>query len=98
VENNRREYLERLQMVIRQLHGVDSIWERSVPVVEEFQGQTVWDGDVEVFRVNHPKTATAYASSDADGNFTAVLGVPPATDPRNAVKFSIVAAAKKAKS
>lgn len=61
------------------------------------QGRTVWDGDVEVFKVNPPKTETAYAWSDADGNFTAVLGVPPATDPRNAVKVSIVAAAKKGK-
>jgi hypothetical protein len=95
VENNRREYIERLQMVIRQLHGVDSTWEKSVPVVEAFQGQTVWDGDVEVFKVNHPKAKEAYAWSDADGNFTAVLGVPPASDPRNAVKVSIVAAAKK---
>jgi desulfoferrodoxin (superoxide reductase-like protein) len=97
VENNRREYIERLQMVIRQLHGVDSTWEKSVPVVETFQGQTVRDGDVEVFKVNHPKTESAYAWSDSHGNFTAVLGIPPATDPRNAVKVSIVAAAKKGK-
>lgn len=46
-------------------------------------------------RHTHPKTETAYAWSDSRGNFTAVLGVPPATDPRNAVKVSIVAAAKK---
>ena len=95
MENNRREYIQRLQLVIHQLHGCDSTWEKSVPVVETFNGQTVWDGDVEVFQVDHPKTRTAYAWSDADGNFTAVLGVPPATDPRNAVKVSIVAAAKK---
>jgi hypothetical protein len=94
VENNRREYIERLQMVIRHLHGVDSTWEKSVPVVEEFQVRTVWDGDVEVFRVTHPKAQAAYAWSDADGNFTAVLGIRPATDPRNAVKVSIVAAGK----
>jgi hypothetical protein len=53
--------------------------------------------NVEVFKVNHPKTETAYAWFDADGNFTALLCVPPATDPRNAVKVSIVAAAKKGK-
>jgi hypothetical protein len=97
VENNRREYIERLQMVIRHLHGCDSTWEKTVPVVEEFQGQTVWDGDVEVFAVTHPKAKNAYAWSDEDGNFTAVLGIPPATDPQNAVKVSIVAAAKKGK-
>ena len=97
MENNRREYIERLQMVIRQLHGVDSTWECTEPVHETFQGKTVWEGDVEVFGVKHPKAQTAYAWSDADGKFTAVLGIPPATDPQNAVKVSIVVAAKKGK-
>jgi hypothetical protein len=50
-----------------------------------------------VFKVIHPKTETAYSWSDSDGNFTAVFGVPPATDPRNTVKVSILAAAKKRK-
>lgn len=77
------------------MHGVDSTWESTAPVHETFQGQTVCEGDVEVFAVTHPKAKSAYAWSDADGNFTAVLGIPPATDPQNAVKVSIVAAAKK---
>ena len=87
-------------MVIRQLHGIDSTWEKSVPVIEEFQGRTVWDGDVEGFKGNYPKTETAYAWSDADSNFKASR-LPPiramlsSTDPRNAVKVSIVATAKK---
>lgn len=82
-------------MVIRHLHGCDSTWEKSVPVVEEFRGQTVCDGDVEVFTVTRAKAKEAFAWSDADGNFTAVLGIPPASDPQNEVKVSIVAAAKK---
>jgi hypothetical protein len=47
--------------------------------------------------VNRPKAQEAYAWSDSDGNFTTVLGIPPATDPLNAVRVSIVAAAKKGK-
>ena len=82
-------------ITLHQLHGCDSKWRASVAVYETFQGQPVWDGHVEAFDVNHPKTDTAYAWCDADGNFTAVLGIPPATDPRNAVKVSIVAAVKK---
>lgn len=66
-----------------------------MPVHETFQGQTVWDGDVEVFTVKHAKTDTAYAWSTSEGKFTAVLGIPPATDPLNAVRVSIVADAKK---
>jgi hypothetical protein len=94
VVGNKTEYIQRLQM-ISHLHGCDSTWIKTVPVVETFQGQTVWDGDVEVFRVNHAKTDTAYAWAASEGKFTAVLGVPPATDPRNAVKISIVADAKR---
>ena len=91
-----KEYIERLQMVIHQLHGCDSTWDGSVPVVETFRGELVWQGDVEVFKVNHPKAQEAYARSDSDGNFTAVLGIPPATDPLNAVRVSIVARRRKA--
>jgi hypothetical protein len=92
---NKKEYIERLRMVIRQLHGCDSTRERSEPVHETFQGATVWDGHVEVFAGTHPKAQSAYAWSDADANFTAVLGIPPAIDPQSAVKVSIVAAVKK---
>ena len=40
---------EKLRRVIRDLHGVDSSHLRSEPVHETFQGQTVWEGVVEVF-------------------------------------------------
>jgi hypothetical protein len=84
-------------MVIHQLHGCAATWTKTVPVHETFKDQTVWDGDVEVFSVKHPKAQTAYAWSTSEGKFTAVLGIPPATDPQNAVKVSIVADAKKVK-
>jgi len=45
VEN--KEYIERLQMVIHHLHGADSTWRESIPVLEKFQGKTVWEGIVE---------------------------------------------------
>lgn len=95
VVENKPEYIERLQMVITHLHGCDSIWQRTAPVHETFQGQTVWDGDVEVFKVNHPKADEAFAWSTSEGRFTAVLAIPPATDPQNAVRVSIVADFKK---
>ena len=97
VVGNRDEYIQRLQMVISHHHGCASTWVESIPVLETFKGETVWVGDVEVFKVNHADTDTAYAWSTADGKFTAVLGVPPATDPLNAVRVSIVADANKAK-
>jgi len=60
-----------------------------VPVHETFQGQTVWNGDVEVFKVNHPEADAAYAWSTSEGKFTAVPGIPPAADPLKAVHVSI---------
>ena len=65
-------YIEDLKDVIRKLHGVESTHLESVPVTENFNGQTVWDGIVEVFQLHgHPKADTAYAwshSSDDQAN------------------------------
>lgn len=55
-------YIEELRDVIRRLHGVDSAHVESVPIKEEFQGKTVWEGVVEVFDlVGHPKASRVYA-------------------------------------
>ena len=40
--------------MIRQLHGVKATHLKSVPVKEAFNGQTVWDGIVEVFHLKRP--------------------------------------------
>jgi hypothetical protein len=96
-----KEYIERLQLVIHQLHEADSKHIESVPVLETFKGQTVWQGIVEVFDLtNHPKAKRAYAWSTGPGDderFTAVLEVPPVKDALTAVRVSIVAEAKKRK-
>jgi hypothetical protein len=46
------------------------------------QGQTVWDGEVQVFEVTHPKASRVYCWSHESGangkrRFHAVLGAPP---------------------
>ena len=88
-----------LANVIRKLHGVESKHVESVPVKETFQGQTVWEGVVEVFNlIGHPKAAQGYAwrYQDDDGKtqYTAVLKLPPVKSPRDAVKAAIVAKVK----
>jgi hypothetical protein len=50
-------YLEELRDVIRRLHGADATHVLSVPVKEMFQGQTVWNGIVEVFDLDGHATA-----------------------------------------
>jgi hypothetical protein len=88
--DNQSEYIDRLQMEISRLHGCDSKWVKTVPVHEAFPGQAVWNGDVEVFSVEHPNALFAYAWSTSEGKFTAVLGIFPANTPREAVRASIV--------
>ena len=94
-----KEYIERLQMVIRQLHKCDAEHLGSEPVKEVFRGQTVWDGVVEVFTVTHPRAKKAYAWSENQGEpnekFTAVLEIPPVESAVTAVRVSIMAESKK---
>ena len=95
------EYIERLKMVIRQLHGVVSQHIESVPVEDKFCGHTVWTGIVEVFALaDHPKARRAYAWShssgtkEADNRFIAVLELPPVESPETAVKFAVTSAVR----
>ena len=70
-----------------------------MPVNEIFEGQTAWQGTVEVFDlVGHPKAKRAYAWTyqDGDQNKTgAVLGILPVDSPESAVKVAIAAKGRK---
>jgi hypothetical protein len=61
-------HIEELQDVIRKLHGAEATHVETVPAVETFQGQTVWEGEVEVFDLlDHPTASRIYAwSHDTD--------------------------------
>ena len=67
-----------------------------VVVKEEFQGQTVWDGIVQVFDLEgHPTASRCYAWSheieDSDNRrFVAVLHEGEVNSPRAAVRAAIV--------
>ena len=50
--------------VIRNLHGCKAVWIKSVPVKETFQGDTVWEGVIQVFDLkDHPTASRCYAWS-----------------------------------
>jgi hypothetical protein len=89
-------YIEELQSVIWNLHGVESRHVESVSVKETFQGKTVWEGIVEVFELHgHPKAPRVYAwSHDTDGpkkrKHVTVLHVEPITSAAAAVRAAIV--------
>jgi hypothetical protein len=86
-----------LKTAVESQHGCTATLAQSVPVKETFDGNTVWEGIVHVFRIHgHPKATTAYAwSSPTEGSdkrrFFAVLHLPPVTSPVEAVRAAIVA-------
>lgn len=86
-----------LQHAVESQHGGKATLVQSVPVHEEWKGQTVWDGTVSVFDLaDSPSGATrAYAWSyerpDGKRRFFAVLHTGPITGPREAVRAAIVA-------
>lgn len=92
-----KEYIERLQLVIHQLHGTDSKHLESVRVLERFRGKTVWEGDVEVFQlVNHPNAKRCYGwSYDDPEQFITILELPPVDSPQSAVKVGVAYQVKK---
>jgi len=85
--------IDELQTAIRELHGTEATHIETVPVKETFQGQTVWEGDVEVFDLaDHPKAKRVYAWSHGDPDnpqHITVLQIPPATTPLRAVQVAI---------
>jgi hypothetical protein len=69
----------------------------SAPVHEIFNGQTVWKGEVEVFKLEkHPRAKRCFAWShresegDKGERFIAVLEIPPVVSPATAVRAQIV--------
>ena len=90
-------HIEELRDAIHRLHGGKATHVESVPVKEVFQGQTVWDGIVEVFDLDgHPMTDKVYAwfhDTGEDGrppSKVTVLHVHPALSPVAAVRAFIV--------
>lgn len=88
---------DELREVIRKLHGVEAIHSESVPVKVAFQGQTVWNGVVEVFNlIKHPCATKVYAwKHDTDDpqnprQHVTVLNIDPITSPEMAVRAAII--------
>lgn len=90
-----------LKHAVESQHGCTATLTQSVPVKETFDGKTVWEGVVHVFKLNgHTRAQQAYAwSSPIEGSdkrrFFAVLHVPPIQSPLDAVRAAIVAEHRK---
>ena len=90
------EGIEPLREAIRNTHGCDSEWVEAMPVKETFQGRTIWEGEVQVFKlIGHADADRCYAWSHAVGDsdrrrFVTVLHKEPVTSPEAAVRAAII--------
>lgn len=88
--------IKALQKAILDLHGCKAIWVESVPVKEVFEGETVWEGIVQVFKIEgHQKANKCYVWSYRLDNskkrrFFAVLHQGAIDSPEKAVRASII--------
>jgi len=94
-------YIEELRDVIRRLHGAEATHVESVPVKETFNGQTVWDGIVEVFDLAghataHRVYAWAHETDDPQKpiRHVTVLHLHPIKSAQDAVRAAILQEAK----
>jgi hypothetical protein len=98
------DYIADIQAVFLKLHGCEATYVETVPVVEEFQGKTIWQGDVEVFDLEgHPKATRGYGwghvtgAHDQGRRYFTVLELPPVDSPQTAVKAAIMSEIKNAR-
>jgi len=96
------EYIDELRDAIQSLHGCEAEHVATLPVKEVFQGQTVWQGDVEAFDLRgHPTAKRCYAwahatgTGDKDKRYVAVLELPPVDSAQTAVRAAIIDEARK---
>jgi hypothetical protein len=93
--------MQALQKAIFDLHGCKAIWIKSVPVKEIFEGETVWEGVVQVFDLqNHPTAKRCYAwahglDDSKKRRFFAVLHEGPVDSPEKAVRAAILSGSRK---
>lgn len=87
-------HIQQLKELIEREYSTTVTHVETVPVHETFEGETIWDGEVEVFDVPEFPDADrvfAWAFEDESGEQQiTVAQIPPATTPENAVKAYLV--------
>src|SRR6266853_1218317 len=95
---------DQLKQAVESQHGGTATLAQSIPILETFEEQTVWEGVVHVFDLEgHPKATRAYAwSSPVEGSdkrrFYAVLHLGGIRSPLDAVRAAIVTERRQASS
>lgn len=77
------DYIERLRAAVQATHGCHGIHSATARVIA-----FSFDGDVEVFDIDHPKSKKCYAWGRMEGDqfqATCILEISPVTSPHTAV-------------
>ena len=87
----------RIKQIIKERFGCEAQFTGFQPVNEQFDGQTAWQGTVEIFDlIGHPTAKGVYAWQDIEqgqSKIFTVLKIPPVDSPQTAVKMVIAAKA-----
>ncbi len=82
--------LKTFEQAICAAHDAAAELAERVSVVETFEGETVWEGEVLVFDLQGHPTAQRCYCWEVDGQVTAVLHTGPVDSPVKAVRASIL--------
>ena len=83
--------IQTFEQAICATHDAAAKLAERVAVVETFEGETVWEGEVLVFQLQgHPTAQRCYAW-EVDGTITSVLHDGPVDSPEKAVRAAIIA-------
>lgn len=87
-------HIQLLQEAVQRLHKCQALHLETVLVHEKFQDKTIWQGEVEVFKLNgHPRSTRCFAWIQQDGHsirYVALLDSAGVTSPATAVRASII--------
>lgn len=87
------ENIQNLRQAVTALHGCDCLHSGTSRVVEFYEGQKVFDGNIQTFSLaGHPKASEVFAWAFDNGNepqYIAALEVPPINDPSDAMRAAI---------
>jgi hypothetical protein len=91
--------INRLKHVIQLIHGCEAEHLSTIRVMEQCQGEAVWEGNVELFNlIDHPHADSCYAWSFFDDSdlekVSTVLKLPPVESAAKAVRADIITRAK----
>jgi len=86
--------IEDICLIVEVRYDCEAKHECSVPVIEMYGKDEIWEGVVEMFAlIGHPKAKRCYAWSfaddDAQPRYVAVLELPPVYSPHTAVRVAI---------